>query len=182
MWGKVSVRLLWLVKCSLVLAFSASDDLLLFAPPLHSDEALLLALVQYSVDVRDDVLQVSLRRQVVVFLHFTLSGQELQGAVVDAEADVLDLDNDGGLDHISGAESLLVLLVREDVLASDHGLGRSVLARLGRGEASHAARERILEHDERAWLHATGFLEFGGEGTRNSLFKIVITHSFFNPR
>ena len=163
-------------------SFSAGDNLLLISPSLDGNEALLLAFVKNSADVGDNVLKMRLSGQVVVFLHFTFSGEQLEHAIIDAEAVVFDLNDNGSLDHISSSESLFVLFVREDVLASDHGFGRSVLAGLGSGEASDSAGEGVLEHDEGARLHAASFLKFGGEGTRHTLFKIVITHSLIRGK
>ena len=76
-------------------------------------------------------------------------------------------------DIITGTESLLVLLVGEDVLASDHGFSGAVLTWFGGGECSDFAWEGVLQHDEGTWLGSAGFDEMGGGRTSITFLKLV---------
>jgi hypothetical protein len=164
---------------SLVLAFTGSADLLLvLTPSLDGDEALLVALLEDGLKAGDDIGKMGLGGEGNVLLKVTGLGKHLEGAVLlEREAVVLGLDDDGSGDHISGTEGLFVLLVSEDVLGGDHGLGGSVLAGLGSGEGGNLAGESILHDDEGAGLHAASFSKLGSEGTRVSLIELVVITS-----
>ncbi len=112
-----------------------------------------------------------------VLLHFTVGGEQLANAFcVNVEAVVLGVDDNRGLNHVACTESLFVLLVGKDVLASDHSLGRAVFARLGSGECSNFARELALHHEEGARFSATSFNKNDVCCARVALNKFVVTH------
>jgi len=85
--------------------------------------------------------------------------------IIDIEEHAFVLIDDGSGDHITGTESLIVLLVCEDILGSDHGLGGSVLAGLGSRESGDLAGESLFHDDERAGLHAASVSELSDIGT-----------------
>ena len=95
---------------------------------------------------------------------------------VDIHAGDLLFIDDGSGDHITSSEGLFVLLVCEDILGSDHGLGGSMLAGLGSGEGGDLAGESLFHDDEGARLHAASISELSVEGTGVTGFEFVIGH------
>ena len=151
---------------SLVLSFTAGDDLLSVTPGLESNEALSGSFVDQSLDEFTNILQVALMGQVEVLLELTIRHHHAKTTIfVVGEGGDFGLDDDGSGDHITGMEGLIVLLVCEDVLGGDHGLGGSVLTGLGGGEEGDLAGERLLHDDERAGLHAARISKLGVERT-----------------
>ena len=161
---------------SLIDTFADADDLLSVAPLLDGDQTLLFGSIEDLDDSLGNIKDVTFGRDFAVLLHFTRGGEELEEVAIDGEAGVLGFDHNGAWDHITSTESLFVLLVGEDVLSGDHGLGRAVLAGLGGGESSDLAWELTLHHDQGTWLHAASFsqLDVGRAGI--TLFELVVRH------
>jgi len=161
---------------SLGRTFADLDDLLLVTPSLESYEALESSGGKDLLNFLGDISDMILVREVKVFLHLAVWHHEEASAIlVDVNGGDFSLDDDGSWDHIASTEGLLVLLVREDVLGGDHGLGGSVLAGLGSVEGGDLAGEdALLHHDEGTRLHAASFSEFGVKRTSITLFEIVV--------
>ena len=162
--------------CSLGGAFTDSDDLLLATPSLESNEALERTGGEDLLDFLADIEKMRLVGEVKIFLHLTVWHHEHACAIlVGVDTGDFSLLDDGSGDHIASSEGLFVLLVSEDVLGGDHGLGGSMLAGLGGVEGGDLAGEdTLLHHDEGAGLHAASFSEFSVERTSVTLFEIVI--------
>jgi len=155
---------------------TAGNDLFSFGPCLDGNEELFLGLDAF-FDLLFDIEEMALFWELDILDDVTLLIHELREVVLDGEALVLFLEDNGAWDHIASSESLFVLLVGEDVLSCDHGLGRTVLSWFGSRESGDLAWENFLEHDEGAWLHAAGFSKLGGGSTGVSLVKFVIRHT-----
>ena len=141
-----------------VVSFSDCNHLLEITPSLDDDESLLFAGLKYSLKFLFEMLEVSVAGKVDILLHFTIGGKELKSAFGgNIQTVVLGLGDDGSLDHIASAKSFFVLLVCENILAGDHGLGGAVFTWLGSGERDDLARELSLHHKERTGLSAAGF-------------------------
>jgi len=157
-----------------ILAFTSGNNLLFVTPTLESNKAFLdTGGVNFSHGL-DDILEMLLSGDVEVLLDLVTEHEGDFVVLIDVEEHALVLLNDGSGDHITGTESLIVLLVCEDILSSDHGLGGSVLAGLGSGESSDLAGEGLLHDDEGAGLHATSVSELSVKGTGIALFELVL--------
>merc|ERR1719498_1958720 len=164
---------------SLVLAFADVDGLLLIAPLLDGNEAFLLTSFENITNSLLQIREMGLSGEGKIFLHLTFGGHEGKNTITIAiDADILSLLDDGGGDHITSAEGFFVLLVSEDVLSGNHGLGGAVLSGLGSGEGSDLAGELFLHHEEGTGLAATSFDKLDVSGTGITLFKLVIRHGF----
>ena len=157
-----------------VLAFSDGNNLLLVTIGLVGDEALLGASVKDFLDLLDDIGEMSLSWEGEILLEVVTDKELSHTFVINAHAEALSLLDDGGWDHITSSEGLIVLLVCEHILSGDHGLGGAVLTGLGSREGSNLAWVLLLHDDEGAGLHAASFLELGDEGTGITLFELVV--------
>ena len=93
-----------------------------------------------------------------ILFNFSTGSKELENAFGGAvKASVLSVNNNWGLDHIASTEGLFVLLVGENVFASDHSFGGTVLAWLSSGKRNDLAGEFTLHHEEGAWLSSASF-------------------------
>ena len=138
--------------------FADGNGLLFVSPLLDLNETITITYFQNLLDIFLEVLKVFFFGQLQVILRIAICSKQIKSTIlVDINADVLSLENDWSWDHITSAESLFVLLVGEDVLTSNHGLGGTVLAWLVSGERYDFAWEFTLHHEESAWLSATGF-------------------------
>lgn len=108
---------------SLVITFTAQDDLLSFTPYLDGDQTLLSAGFQDVFNSLFHISKMGLVWKFAVFLHVTIRHQALEEFTVNADADDFKLLEHWAWDHIMGTEGLLVLSISEDILACDHGLG-----------------------------------------------------------
>ena len=159
---------------SLVVTFAAVNGLLLVAPGLDLHEALLLAGVDDGSDLLLETLKVLVLVNLEVLLHFAILGHEHEVTIlVDVNAGVLGLLDNGAGDHVTSAVGFFVLLVGENVLAGDHGLGGTVLAGLGGRESSNLAGEFALHHEQGAGLSAAGFVELDVGGTGVTLDELI---------
>jgi len=112
-----------------------------------------------------------------VLLHLTTRGKEGAGTIsIDVEELELCLNDDGAGDVITSTEGFFVLLVGEDILTGDHGLGGAVLTGLGSGHLDDLAGENFLHHEEGTGLSSSSFLIGDVGGTSIGLLELVIRH------
>ena len=157
------------------MTFANSNNLLFIAPFLEGDEAFLGASVNDLLDFVSDISQMTFSGQVEVLLNFTVRHHQLENTIVIiADASDFSLGHDRSRDHITSTESFIILLVSEDVLGSDHSLGRTVLSWLGGGEGGDLAGELFLHDDKRARFHAASFSKLGVKSTRISSLEFVL--------
>merc|ERR1712151_474190 len=145
---------------SLIVTFTNTDDLLPFTPFLDLNEALFLSRVNNFFDLFLEALEMIKLLDCKVLYHVSLLvHQHKEAFIVEINAGVFVLLDDGAGDHVTCAVGLLVLLISENILASNHSLSRAVLTWFCSWELSDLAWEFSFHREEGSNLSATSFIK-----------------------